>query len=153
MLLMLCVLMVVEEALKMITRCHQELIRLDTFEERYKYLKLSGIVGESTFGFDRYLNQILYTSKRWKKTRDDIIIRDKACDLGVEDYEIHSRIIIHHMNPITLEDVELERDVVFNPEFLISTSMNTHNAIHFGNESLLPKVPLERRRNDTCPWR
>jgi hypothetical protein len=135
------------------TRCYRELRRLNTFEERFNYLKLSGVVGESTFGFDRYLNQVLYTSQRWKKTRNNIIIRDNACDLGMDDYEIRSKIIIHHMNPITIDDVELERDIVFDPEFLISTSMNTHNAVHFGDESLLPKLPIERKRNDTCPWK
>jgi hypothetical protein len=151
---MLCVRTVAEEVLtRMKTRCYRELRRLNTFEERFNYLKLSGVVGESTFGFDRYLNQVLYTSQRWKKTRNNIIIRDNACDLGMDDYEIRSKIIIHHMNPITIDDVELERDIVFDPEFLISTSMNTHNAVHFGDESLLPKLPIERKRNDTCPWK
>ena len=126
--------------------------QLDSFEERYRYLKLNGIVGESTFGFDRYLNQILYNSDKWKEVRDRIIIRDKGCDLGVKGYELHGRIIVHHMNPITIEDVEEERYVVYDPRFLISTSLNTHNAIHYGNESLLSKLPIERRKNDTCPW-
>lgn len=138
---------------KKMIRNYRELRRLKTFEERYFYLQLKGIVGESTFGFDRYLNQILYTSDRWLRTRDNIIIRDNGCDLGIEGYEIHGRILVHHMNPITIEDVELERDIVFDPEFLISTTLRTHNAIHFGDASLLPKLPIERRRNDTCPWK
>jgi hypothetical protein len=135
-------------------RCYRELQKLKTFNERFEYLKLYGVVGESTFGFDRYLNQLFYTSKRWRKTRDDIIIRDNACDLGIEGYEIHNGILIHHMNPITIEDVESDRDILYDPEFLICTSKSsTHNAIHFGDESLLPKPPIERRRNDTCPWK
>jgi hypothetical protein len=137
----------------MTNRCYRELQKLKTFEERFQYLKLSGIVGESTFGFDRYLNQMLYNSKRWKKTRDKIIIRDNACDLGVEDYEMHSKIFIHHMNPISLDDFEIDNDLFYDPEFLICTSFDTHNAIHYGDESLLPKLPVERRPNDTCPWR
>jgi len=134
-------------------RTFSKLNRLRTFEERYQYLRLSGIVGESTFGFDRYLNQILYTSKPWKQLRDIIIIRDLGCDLGVKEYEIHGRIFIHHMNPITVEDVERGSDKVFGPEFLVCTSFDTHLAIHFGSESLLPQLPIERRPNDTCPWR
>lgn len=133
-------------------RTYTDLRRLKTFEKRFKYLELRGNVGESTFGYDRYLNQILYKSRRWLRTRDDIIIRDDGCDLGLEDYEIYGRIIVHHMNPITIEDIELERDIVFDPEFLICTSPNTHNAVHYGDETLLPKLPVERRRNDTCPW-
>ena len=138
---------------KTMIRSYRELRRLRTFEERYFYLQLKGIVGESTFGFDRYLNQILYTSDRWLRTRDDIIIRDNGCDLGIEGYEIQGRILVHHMNPITIEDVEEERDIVFDPEFLICTALRTHNAIHYGDVSLLPKLPIERRRNDTCPWK
>lgn len=134
-------------------RTYRELLKLKTFMERYEYLRLGSTIGESTFGFDRYLNQLLYNSKRWKKTRDDIIIRDNGCDLGLEDYEIHSRIIVHHMNPITIDDVEFDRDILYDPEGLICTSNNTHNAVHFGDESLLPKPLVERRPNDTCPWR
>jgi hypothetical protein len=137
----------------MITRCYKELKRLTTFNDRYRYLKLSGVVGETTFGFDRYLNQLLYTSRRWKKIRDDIIIRDSACDLGMDGFEINDVILVHHINPITVEDIELERNIVYDPEFLICTSKLTHNAIHFGDESLLPKLPVQRRPNDTCPWR
>lgn len=134
-------------------RTYSELRKLKTFEERYRYLRIPGVVGRSTFGFDRYLNQMLYTSKRWRRLRDDIIVRDQACDLGVDDYEINDRIYIHHMNPITIEDVKRGNEDVFNPRFLICTSFNTHNAIHYGDESLLPQLPIVRRKNDTCPWR
>lgn len=134
-------------------RCYKELSRLKTFEERYKYLKLSGVVGESTFGYDRYLNQILYNSPRWRKVRDIVIVRDNGCDLGVEGYDINDKIIIHHMNPITVEDIEEENDDIFNPEFLISSSDRTHKAIHYSDENLLPQMPIERRPGDTCPWR
>lgn len=149
---MQCVLIVVEEVMTMRIRTYTEISRLQTFEERYEYLRLGGVVGQSTFGYDRYLNQMLYTSKRWRKTRDDIIIRDLGCDLGIEGYEIGGRILIHHINPITIEDIELERDEVFNPEFLICTSSDTHNAIHYGTKSLLPQLPITRRKGDTCPW-
>jgi len=135
-------------------RTYSELRRLKTFEERYRYLRLPGRVGSDTFGYDRYLNQLLYTSGRWRSTRDIVIIRDNACDLGIDDYEIRGQIIvIHHMNPITIEDIELNRPEVFDPEFLITTTFNTHGVIHYGNESLLPRPPIVRRRNDTCPWR
>lgn len=133
-------------------RSYSELKQLISFEDRYEYLRIKGQVGETTFGFDRYLNQILYTSKRWRKTRDDIIIRDNGCDLGVEGHEIYSSIIVHHINQITVEDVELDRDILYDPEFLICTIFQTHNAIHYGDASLLPRAPIERRRNDTCPW-
>lgn len=131
---------------------YSELKKLKTFKERYDYLRLKGMVGEDTFGYDRYLNQMLYTSKKWLNIRDKVIIRDLGCDLAIADYEIHGRIIVHHMNPITIEDIEEERDEVFNPEFLICTTHDTHNAIHFGNESLLPRLPIVRKRNDTAPW-
>lgn len=134
-------------------RTYTELLKLATFEERYRYLRLSGKVGADTFGFDRYLNQIFYRSQRWKAVRDLVIIRDNGCDLGVEGYEIHGRIIIHHMNPITIEDIERESDLLLNPEYLISTVHNTHNAIHYGDENLLIKAPIERSKNDTCPWK
>ena len=134
-------------------RTYSELRRLKTFEERYRYLRIAGRVGVDTFGYDRYLNQLLYMSKRWRRTRDSIIIRDDGCDLSHEDYEIYGKIIVHHMNPITIEDIEQDRDEVYDPNLLVSTSFDTHNAIHFGNESLLPKLPIIRRRNDTCPWR
>ena len=135
-------------------RTYSELITLPTFEDRYKYLKLNGKIGEETFGFDRYINQQLYQrSQKWKSIRDKVIIRDNGCDLSMEGYEIWGKIIIHHMNQITIEDIERESDFVFNPEYLISTSLNTHNAIHYGDENLLIKAPIERTKYDTCPWR
>lgn len=136
-----------------IIRTYSELSLLPTFEERYRYLRLTGQVGQETFGFDRYLNQVFYRSQRWKKIRDYVIIRDNGCDLGVEGYEIHGRIIIHHMNPITIEDIERESSYLLDPEFLICTVHNTHNAIHYGDERLLITAPIERTINDTCPWR
>ena len=136
-----------------IIRSYSELRRITTFEERYKYLQLGGIVGKDTFGFDRYLNQIFYRSQKWRSIRDQVIIRDNGCDLGVEGYDIYGRILIHHMNPITLEDIEKESDFLLNPEYLICTTHNTHNAIHYGDEKLLITAPIERTKNDTCPWR
>lgn len=135
-------------------KSYSELSKLKTFEERYEYLRLKGRVGEETFGFDRYLNQILYQrSHKWKHARDQVILRDNGCDLGVEGYEVPGKILVHHMNPITIEDVEQERDYVFDPEYLISTSLNTHNAIHYGDANLLSRGPIERTKHDTCPWR
>ena len=135
-----------------VSRTFSELKRLKSFDERYEYLRLIGVVGESTFGFDRYLNQMLYSSRRWLKIRDDVIIRDNGCDLGVEGYEINGRTIIHHMNPISIEDIELGKDSVFDSEFLICTSHNTHLAIHYGDKTLLPELPVVRRPGDTIPW-
>ena len=123
-------------------RTYSELIKLPTFEERFEYLRLDGTVGESTFGFDRYLNQIFYRSQKWKDIRDWVIIRDNGCDLGVEGFEIYGRIIIHHMNPISLQDIERESDLLLNPEYLICTVHNTHNAIHYGDASLLSLAPI-----------
>lgn len=134
-------------------RTYSELITLPTFEERFRYLQLNGKVGEDTFGFDRYLNQVFYRSQRWKEIRDQVIIRDNGCDLGVDGYEIHDKILIHHMNPITLRDIERESDLLMDPEYLISVTHNTHNAIHYGDEKLLVTAPIERMKNDTCPWR
>lgn len=134
-------------------RSYTELMKLETYEERYRYLRLDGVVGRDTFGFDRYLNQVFYRSQRWRKVRDEVIIRDNGCDLGVEGYAIYGRIIIHHMNPITLEDIEHESINLLNPEFLICTTHATHNAIHYGDESLLITAPIERTKFDTCPWR
>lgn len=133
-------------------RNYRELKQLQTFEERYNYLKLSGQVGNITFGYDRYINQALYNSARWKKTRRDVIIRDCACDLGVCGYEIGSKIIIHHMNPLTLDDIESGCDDVFNPDFLICTSFDTHNAIHYSDDNLLVRFPKERQAGDTKLW-
>lgn len=138
----------------MIIRTYSELITLPTFEERFKYLQLNGAVGKDTFGFDRYINQKFYRSLEWKRIRNEVIIRDNGCDLGVEGYEIYGQtIIIHHMNPITIKDIEDVTDYLLNPEYLISTVHNTHNAIHYGDESLLCLGPIERTPNDTCPWK
>ena len=137
-----------------IIRTYSELKELKTFEERFKYLKLGGVVGAETFGFDRYFNQKFYTTMEWKQLRNHIIVRDLGCDLGCEDHEIFGqRIIIHHMNPIDLEDIEKKSDFLLNPEFLITTIHSTHNAIHYGDESLIITAPIERRLNDTCPWK
>lgn len=134
-------------------RTYSELIKLKTFEERFEYLKIGGRVGEETFGFDRYLNQMLYTMPEWKKVRREVIIRDGGYDLGVKDYDIVGKVFVHHMNPITVDDIIYRLDYVLNPEYLISSSMSTHNAIHYGDENLLPQPPIERSKNDTCPWR
>lgn len=134
-------------------RTYTELSRIMTFNDRYEYLKLGGSVGKETFGFDRYLNQIFYRSQKWKSSRDYVIIRDNGCDLGVPGFEIYGKILIHHMNPITIEDIEKESDFLFDPEYLIATTLTTHNAIHYGDVSLLAAEPIVRTRNDTCPWR
>lgn len=134
-------------------RTYSELILLPTFEERFEYLKLDGFVGQETFGFDRYLNQIFYRSPEWKRLRNEIIIRDNACDLGMEDREIFGRIFIHHMNPITKDDVLSRSDILLNPEYLICVSKLTHDAIHYGDKDLLIMDPVVRRPNDTCPWK
>ena len=134
-------------------RTYSELIAFPTFEERFKYLQLNGQIGESTFGFDRYMNQVFYRSQKWKSIRDFVIIRDCGCDLGVEGHDIHGKIIIHHMNPLSMRDIETESDFLLNPDFLICTTHNTHNAIHYGDENLLVTAPIERTKNDTCPWR
>ena len=134
-------------------RTYSELITLPTFEERYRYLRLGGRVGEETFGFDRYLNQIFYKSVEWRSIRDHVIIRDCGCDLGMPDREIHGRIIVHHMNPIYQEDILRRSKYLLDPEYLICTIKNTHDAIHYGDENLLITVPVERSKNDTCPWR
>lgn len=135
-------------------KTYSELIKFTTYEERYQYLRLSGFVGKETFGFDRYLNQVFYQrDPRWKKIRDYVIVRDNGCDLGVEGYEIRGRILVHHMNPVTLEDLERESEYLLDPEFLISTAHITHNAIHYGDEGLLIKPPVVRTQYDTCPWR
>lgn len=134
-------------------RTYSELVRLPTFEERFRYLKLDGLVGKDTFGFDRYLNQEFYRSKEWKEVRDFVIVRDNGCDLGMDGYEIVGRIYIHHMNPITVNDIVHSSDFLLNPDYLICVSHNTHNAVHYGDEDLLVTVPVERRKNDTCPWK
>lgn len=134
-------------------RTYSELILLPTFEERFKYLQLNGRVGDDTFGFDRYINQNFYKSAEWKRIRDQIIIRDNGCDLALEGYEIYGRILIHHMNPITVKDVELSTEYLMNPEYLICVTHNTHNAIHYGDEKQIITGPIVRTKNDTCPWK
>ena len=138
-----------------IIRSYSELHRITTFEERYKYLQLGGIVGKDTFGFDRYINQIFYRSQKWRSIRDQVIIRDNGCDLGVPGYEIPdgTQIFIHHLNPITIEDIEQCTEFLLNPEYVITTIHSTHNAIHYGDENLITKGPIARSRYDTCPWR
>lgn len=133
-------------------RTYSELITIPTFKERYEYLRLNGVVGEDTFGWDRYLNQNFYRSDEWKSLRDRIIIRDNGCDLGVEGYEINFRIYIHHMNPISIRDITDATEYLTNPEFLICASFNTHQAIHYGDETLLVTEPIIRKPNDTTLW-
>ena len=134
-------------------RTYSELSTLTSFKDRFRYLKLDGAVGEATFGFDRYLNQLFYRSQRWRKIRDEVIVRDCGCDLGIEGYEIYKYAMIHHMNPITAKDIQDESEYLLNPEYLITTTQRTHNAIHYGDEDLLLTMPAERTKNDTCPWR
>ena len=133
-------------------RSWTELSRLKTFEERYRYLKLGARVGRATFGWDRYLNQNFYRSAMWKHARDLVITRDDGCDLGIQDRVIYDKILIHHMNPITLEELEHGSPDIIDPEYLICVSHNTHNAIHYGDESLLVTLPKERRPGDTRLW-
>lgn len=134
-------------------RSYSKLIQLPTFEERYEYLKLDGVVGKDTFGFNRWVNQFLYTSSEWRYTRRNIILRDDGNDLACKDFEICGKILIHHLIPITEEDIINRSPIIFDPENLISTSLNTHNAIHYGDKTLLSKGPVVRKKNDTCPWR
>ena len=134
-------------------KTYSELITIPTYEERFEYLRCNSAVGKETFGFDRYLNQVLYNSMDWKRLRRQIIVRDNGCDLALEGYAIYGKIIIHHINPISLDDIMKERSIVFDPENLVCVSFSTHNAIHYGDASLLPMGPIERTPNDTCPWR
>ena len=134
-------------------KTYNELKQFETFEERYKFLQLKGMVGSATFGYERYLNRGIYQSRRWKKARDIVIIRDEGCDLGVIGYEIYDSIVIHHMNPLTPEVIESDDDCIYDPNNLIATTSRTHNAIHYGDESLLPKQIIERKPKDTCPWK
>lgn len=134
------------------TRSYRELRRLETFEERFKYLALHGSVGRSTFGFDRYLNQQFYTSREWRQIRNRVIVRDNGCDLGIEGHEITNRLYIHHLNPMTVEDIEHGDGSILDPEFLITTQHATHNAIHYGDERLLPRPLVERKNGDTKLW-
>lgn len=134
-------------------RTYSELIQIPTFEERFRYLKLNGSVGEQTFGFDRYMNQTFYRSQEWKQVRHEIIVRDMGCDLGIEDREIFGLILVHHMNPLMIDDLVKHSDYLLNPDFLICTCKRTHDAIHFGDESILYEEPITRRPGDTCPWK
>ena len=136
-------------------RTYTELKKLKTFKERYNYLRLEGRVGESTFGFDRYINQALYNSEEWKQTRRNVITRDCGCDLGIEEREIPNgvTIMVHHMNPISKEDILNNIEYVLNPEYLITTIKNTHDAIHYSDETLLYQEPITRTRGDTCLWK
>ena len=134
-------------------KTYSELITIPTFEERFEYLKLDGQVGVETFGFNRYLNQAFYKSDEWLSIRDYIITRDNGCDLGMEGYEIYGRILIHHINPITKDDIIQRSRILLDPENLITTVKRTHDAIHYGDSNLLIRAPIERRKNDTCPWR
>ena len=153
MLLLLCEDIAAMMVTTMKIRTYSELIQLQTFKERYLYLQLDGHVGESTFGFDRWLNQAFYKSDDWKSVRRQIILRDNACDLAIEGREIQRYLIIHHMNPITVSDIVECSDWLLNPEFLIVCARSTHNAIHYGDESLLVLDPVIRSKYDTCPWR
>ena len=134
-------------------KTYSELITIPTFEERFEYLKLDGQVGAETFGFNRYLNQAFYKSDEWLSIRDYVITRDNGCDLGMEGYEIYGRILIHHINPITKDDIIQRSRILLDPENLITTVKRTHDAIHYGDNNLLIRAPIERRKNDTCPWR
>jgi hypothetical protein len=137
----------------MTTRTYRELRRIESFKDRYNYLSLGGSVGQSTFGFDRYLNQRFYKSREWLDVRRFVIARDNGCDLGVPEYEIHHGILVHHMNPVTIQEVTHGHDSIFDPDFLITTTQRTHNAIHYGDESLLAKSHVPRGRGDTDLWK
>ena len=134
-------------------KTYKELLKLKTFEERFEYLKLNGTVGCETFGFDRWLNQRFYRSAEWKRIRDQVIIRDNGCDLGMAGHDIFGRILIHHMNPVSAEDIEKRSELLLCPDYLICVSHDTHNAIHYGDSELLSKTPVERKKFDTCPWK
>lgn len=134
------------------TRCYRELRRLVTFDERFDYLKLGGQVGKQTFGFDRWINQQFYTSSEWRQVRHQVISRDLGCDLGIQGYELEVNLMIHHMNPMASYDIENDEQWILDPEFLITTSKRTHNAIHYGDRSLLPSIPIVRMPGDTRLW-
>lgn len=136
----------------MIVRSYNELRRIDTFEERFRYLSLKGSVGSTTFGYDRWLNQRFYTSREWRQLRDHVIARDNGCDLGVDGYEIHDKILVHHMNPMIVDDLIAGEESIMDPNFLVVTSHRSHNAIHYGDESLLPRKYVPRERGDTRLW-
>ena len=137
----------------MLQRCYTELIQLPTFKERYEYLRIGGRVGQDTFGFERYLNQKFYHSAGWREVRNKVILRDEGRDLAMEGYELHDGIYIHHMNPIVPQDLVDVPEWILNPEYLVCVSKRTHDAIHFGDASLLPQLPKERTPNDMCPWK
>lgn len=134
-------------------KSYSELIQIPTYLERYRYLRIGGRVGKETFGYDRYLNQILYRTGEWKRFRRDIIVRDNGCDLACEGYTIYGNILVHHIDPITVDDVLRRDPKIFDPENVIATCLNTHNAIHYGDESLLVTDPIIRTKYDTCPWK
>lgn len=136
----------------MMIRSYSELSRIVGFDERFDYLKLNGAVGRSTFGFDRYINQKFYTSYEWKRARNQVILRDDGCDLGVPGYEIYGQLLIHHINPMGVDDIIHGEEWIFDPEYLITTTQNTHNAIHFGSDKLLPKTVIARSPHDTKLW-
>lgn len=133
-------------------KTYSELSRLQTFEERFDYLRLRGIVGRETFGFDRWVNQAFYKSHQWKTVRNQVIVRDDGCDLGIPGFEVQVGLLVHHMNPLSYFELEHGDEAIINPEFLITTSLQTHNAIHYGDESLLPRGPIVRERGDTTLW-
>lgn len=133
-------------------RSYRDLRRMDDFDDRFDYLSLRGVVADKTFGFDRYINQAFYRSTQWKHIRNFVITRDNGCDLGIDGYEIHSRLIIHHMNPMSPGDIIHDDEDILNPEFLITTTHRTHNAIHYGDKSLLPREHIARRYGDTKLW-
>lgn len=135
------------------SKSYSELSRLQTFQERFEYLKLGGFVGRETFGYDRYINQQFYKSPEWRRVRRNVILRDQGCDLGVEGYDIFGRVLIHHINPITLEDLEERSPIAYSMDNLICVSHATHEAIHYSDYDILPQDPIERFPNDTCPWK
>lgn len=134
------------------SRTYSELRQLETFEERFRYLELRGVLGFATFGFDRWMNQRFYKSREWQLVRDAVIVRDNGCDLGIPGYEIYSGLIVHHMNPLSVSDLIGNEAWVIDPEFLITTSLQTHNAIHYGDEKQIPRGPVERKVGDTTLW-
>lgn len=145
--------LLVDTAVKKMNRTYSELMRISSFEDRFKYLELHGSTSDMTFGNDRYLNQRFYRSNEWKRVRDLVVVRDLGLDLGCEGHEIYGPIYIHHMNPITVDDLSLNSDLVFDPEYLISVSLQTHNAIHYGDGAYLASSFVERKPGDTCPWK
>lgn len=150
---MLCEVIVVVVVSHVKIRTYDELSRLKTFDERFDYLKLNGLVGEETFGFDRYLNQLFYKSPEWLDVRNEVILRDNGCDLGVDGYEIHGPIIVHHMNPISENDIKKRTDILLDSNYLVLTAHQTHNAVHYGSKEILIREPITRTKHDTCPWR